>query len=163
MKYAKKSHKAPKYVITVVQQDVAVRVNKIYLVLIATVNAVINTVLISINTEIFLFASDVSLSLKYSRKSVIENGLNNRIVKEYNIIERRIYIPDKLKEKILMMDRIKGNKSINAYNNTYEDTIKELISSTPKICFFVDSEKAAGCSNLYRVNGKRITAPMIIR
>jgi hypothetical protein len=103
------------------------------------------------------------LSLKYARKNVIENGLNNRIVKEYNIIERSINIPDKLKEKILMMDRIKVNKSINAYNNTYEDTIKELISSTPKICFSVDSEKAAGCSNLYRVNGKRITAPMTIR
>jgi len=100
MKYANKSHKAPKYVITVVQQDVAVRVNKIYLVLIATVNAVINTVLISINTEIFLFASDVSLSLKYSRKSVIENGFNNRIVKEYNIIQNRIALNQQLIQKL---------------------------------------------------------------
>jgi hypothetical protein len=88
MKYANKSQKAHKYVITVVQQDVAVRVNKIYLVLITatTEYIVINTVLISINTEIFLFESGVSLSLKYARKNVIENGLNNRIVKEYNII-----------------------------------------------------------------------------
>jgi hypothetical protein len=54
-------------------------------------------------------------------------------------------------------------KVSSAYNKKGEDTIKELISSTPKICFFVDSEKAAGCSNLYRVNGKRITAPMTIR